>query len=102
MSLRKISIALASVVVLAAAPAFAQGVATVQDNTQTNIVTGKNNRATNNSNQVSGTSQRNGRGDAGTSQRNDQLNDVEGKGNNATNNNNQVSGTSQRSGRGVR
>jgi opacity protein-like surface antigen len=102
MSLRKISIALASVVVLAAAPAFAQGVATVQDNVQTNTVTGKNNRATNNSNQVSGTSQRNGRGDVGTSQKNDQLNDIEGKGNNATNNSNQVSGTSQRSGRGVR
>jgi hypothetical protein len=99
MSLRNISIALASVVVLAAAPAFAQDAATVQDNVQTNVVTGKNNRATNNSNQVSGTSQRNGRGDVGTTQKNDQMNDIEGKGNAATNNSNQVSGTSQRNNR---
>jgi hypothetical protein len=102
MSLRNISIALASVVVLAAAPAFAQDTATVQDNVQTNIVTGRNNRSTNNSTQVSGTSLRNGRGDVGTSQRNDQQNDVDGRGNDSTNNNTQVSGTASRNGRSVR
>jgi pectate lyase len=97
MSLRNISIALASVVVLAAAPAFAQDAGTSQTNVQTNTVTGNRNNTKNTSTQVSGTEQRGRRGgDAATVQSNDQLNDVSGRGNKTENVNTQVSGTSQR------
>jgi hypothetical protein len=97
MSLRNISIALASVVVLASAPAFAQDAAIIQDNVQTNTVTGNRNTTKNTSNQAAGTAQRGrGTGDAGISQKNDQLNDTVGNRNNTQNENNQAAGTAQR------
>lgn len=99
MSLRNISIALASVVVLAAAPAFAQDAAIVQDNVQTNTITGNRNTARNTSNQAAGVTQRGRTGDTGVSQRNDQLNDLAGNRNNANNDNNQAAGTTQRGSR---
>jgi hypothetical protein len=96
MSLRNISIALASVVVLAAAPAFAQDAAVVQDNVQTNTVTGNRNTTKNTSNQAAGVGQRGRTGDAGVSQKNDQLNDVLGDRNKTDNVNNQSAGVGQR------
>ena len=96
MSLRNISIALASIVALSAAPAFAQDTAVVQDNVQTNTVTGNDNNVRNNNTQAAGTAQRGRTGSAGVSQRNDQLNDTLGDGNRAVNNNNQSAGTAQR------
>jgi hypothetical protein len=96
MSLRKISIALASVVVLAAAPAFAQDAAVVQDNVQTNTITGNRNTTKNTSNQAAGVGQRGRTGDAGVSQKNDQLNDVLGDRNKTDNVNNQSAGVGQR------
>ncbi len=100
MSLRNVSIALASVVVLAAAPAFAQDAAIIQDNVQTNTVTGNRNTTKNTSNQAAGTDQRGrGIGSAGVSQKNDQLNDVLGDRNRTDNVNNQAGGTAQRGSR---
>ena len=100
MSLRNISIALASVVVLASAPAFAQDAAIIQDNVQTNTVTGNRNTTKNTSNQAAGTAQRGrGVGDAGVSQKNDQLNDVLGDRNRTDNVNNQAAGAAQRGSR---
>jgi hypothetical protein len=96
MSLRNISIALASVVVLAAAPAFAQDAAVVQDNVQTNTITGNRNTTKNTSNQAAGVGQRGRTGDAGVSQKNDQLNDVLGDRNKTDNVNNQSAGVGQR------
>jgi hypothetical protein len=96
MSLRNISIALASVAVLAAAPAFAQDAAVIQDNVQTNTVTGNRNTTKNTSNQAAGVGQRGRTGDAGISQKNDQLNDVLGNRNKTDNVNNQAAGTAQR------
>ncbi len=96
MSLRNISIALASVVVLAAAPAFAQDAAVVQDNVQTNTVTGNRNTTKNTSNQAAGVGQRGRTGDAGVSQKNDQLSDVLGDRNKTDNVNNQSAGVGQR------
>jgi hypothetical protein len=97
MSLRNISIALASVVVLAAAPAFAQDAAIIQDNVQTNTVTGNRNTTKNTSTQSAGAVQRGrGTGDAGISQKNDQLSDVLGNRNNTQNVNTQSAGTAQR------
>jgi hypothetical protein len=96
MSLRNISIALASVVVLAAAPAFAQDAAVIQDNVQTNTITGNRNTTKNTSNQAAGVGQRGRTGDAGISQKNDQLNDVLGDRNKTDNVNNQAAGTAQR------
>ena len=96
MSLRNISIALASVVVLAAAPAFAQDAAVTQDNVQTNTVTGNRNTTKNTSNQAAGVGQRGRTGDAGVSQTNDQLNDVLGNRNKTDNVNNQAAGVGQR------
>jgi hypothetical protein len=96
MSLRNISIALASVVVLAAAPAFAQDAAVIQDNVQTNTVTGNRNTTKNTSNQAAGVGQRGRTGDAGVSQKNDQLNDVLGDRNKTDNVNNQSAGVGQR------
>jgi hypothetical protein len=96
MSLRNISIALASVVVLASAPAFAQDAAIIQDNVQTNTVTGNRNTTKNTSNQAAGTAQRGRAGDAAVSQKNDQLNDVLGDRNKTDNINNQAAGTAQR------
>jgi hypothetical protein len=99
MSLRNISIALASVVVLAAAPAFAQvggDAGTSLTNTQTNITTGNRNNSRNDSVQRSVTGQRGSRtGDAATVISNDQLNDTAGNRNNSRNNNDQRSGTVQ-------
>ena len=101
MSLRNLSIALASVVVLAAGlPAFAQDAAIIQDNVQTNTVTGNRNTTKNTSNQAAGTAQRGrGTGDAGVAQKNDQLNDVLGDRNRTDNVNNQAAGTAQRGSR---
>jgi hypothetical protein len=99
MSLRNISIALASVVVLASAPAFAQDAAIIQDNVQTNTVTGNRNTTKNTSNQAAGTAQRGRTGDAAVSQQNDQLNDVAGDRNRTDNVNNQAAGTAQRGSR---
>ncbi len=96
MSLRNISIALASVVVLASAPAFAQDAAIIQDNVQTNTVTGNRNTTKNTSNQAAGTAQRGRTGDTGVSQKNDQLSDVAGNRNKTDNVNNQAAGTAQR------
>jgi hypothetical protein len=96
MSLRNISIALASVVVLAAAPAFAQDAAVIQDNVQTNTITGNRNTTKNTSNQAAGVGQRGRTGDAGVSQKNDQLNDVLGDRNKTDNVNNQSAGVGQR------
>jgi hypothetical protein len=96
MSLRNISIALASVVVLAAAPAFSQDAAVVQDNVQTNTITGNRNTTKNTSNQAAGVGQRGRTGDAGVSQKNDQLNDVLGDRNKTDNVNNQSAGVGQR------
>jgi hypothetical protein len=97
MSLRNLSIALASVVVLAAGlPAFAQDAAIIQDNVQTNTVTGNRNTTKNTSNQAAGVGQRGRTGDAAVSQKNDQLNDVLGDRNRTDNVNNQSAGVGQR------
>ena len=96
MSLRNISIALASVVVLAASPAFAQDAAIIQDNVQTNTITGDRNTTRNTSTQTAGVGQRGRTGDVGVSQKNDQLNDVLGDRNRTDNVNNQVAGVGQR------
>jgi hypothetical protein len=97
MSLRNISIALASVVVLAAAPALAQDAAIIQDNVQTNVTTGNRNNTRSTNNQSAGISQGGrGTGDAGISQRSDSLNDVAGNGNRTVSENNQSAGTTQR------
>ena len=100
MSLRNISIALVSVLALSSAPAFAQDAAIIQDNVQTNTVTGNRNTTKNTSSQAAGTAQRGrGVGDAGVSQKNDQLNDVLGDRNRTDNVNNQAGGTAQRGSR---
>jgi hypothetical protein len=97
MSLRNLSIALGSVVVLAAGlPAFAQDAAIIQDNVQTNTVTGNRNTTKNTSNQAAGVGQRGRSGDAAVSQKNDQLNDVVGNRNTTDNINNQAAGVGQR------
>jgi hypothetical protein len=104
MSLRNISItfgasgaiALASVVVLTSAPAFAQDTAIIQDNVQTNTVTGNRNTTKNTSTQSAGTAQRGRTGDTGVSQKNDQLNDVLGDRNKTDNVNTQSAGATQR------
>jgi hypothetical protein len=101
MSIQKISIALASVLVVAAGvPAFAGTVntsGTSQDNVQTNTIDGSRNRATNSSTQRAKTSQSGRRTDneAATTQSSDQLNDINGKRNNGTNTNTQRSNTRQ-------
>jgi hypothetical protein len=89
MSLRNIPIALASVVVLAAAPAFAQDAVIIQDNVQTNTVTGHRNTTKNTSNQSAGNAQHGRTGDAGIFQKND----VAGRGNNTRNENKQGAST---------
>jgi hypothetical protein len=61
MSLHNLSIALASVAVLTSAPAFAQNATIIQDNVQTNTVTGNRNTTKNTSNQAAGTAQRGSR-----------------------------------------
>jgi hypothetical protein len=99
MSLRNISIALASVVVLAAAPAFAQDAAINQDNVSTTTITGNRNTTKTTNNQSAGTAQRGRTGDAGISQRNDSLTDVAGNGNRTTTENNQTAGAAQRGSR---
>jgi hypothetical protein len=96
MSLRNISIALASVVVLAAAPAFAGDAGTSLSNIQTNQTTGDRNTSRNESTQRSVTGQRGGKtGDAATVISNDQMNDTVGNRNNSRNINDQRSGTVQ-------
>jgi hypothetical protein len=102
MSIQKISIALVSVLAVAAGvPAMAQTVntsGTSQDNVQTNEINGRNNRATNSSTQRSTTNQsgRRTENEAATVQSSDQLNDIKGKNNNGTNTNTQRSETRQR------
>jgi hypothetical protein len=99
MSLRNISIALASVVALSAAPAFAQDAAITQDNVSTTNVSGRGNTTKTTSNQAAGTSQQRRTGDAGISQKNDSLTDVSGRGNNTVTENNQAAGAAQRGSR---
>ncbi len=98
MSLRNISIALASVVVLAAAPAFAQDTAINQDNVSTTTITGDRNTTKTTNNQAAGTAQRGRTGNSGISQKNDSLTDVAGNGNRTTTENNQAAGTAQQRG----
>jgi hypothetical protein len=100
MSLNKISLAIASVVVLAAgAPAFANDAGTVQTVIQTNTINGNGNTTINSARQTSVTSQRGGRGSnaAGTSQTIDQLNTVDGDNNFTSNRTVQTSTTRQNS-----
>jgi hypothetical protein len=101
MSIKNLSIALASVLVMAAGiPAFAgtdNTSGTSQINTQSNVITGRNNTATNNSTQRATTSQsgRRSTNEAATVQDSKQDNDIVGKGNRATNNSTQRSNTRQ-------
>jgi hypothetical protein len=101
MSIKKVSIALASVLVMAAGvPAFAGTVntsGTSQTNVQTNTIDGSRNRATNSSTQRSNTTQSGRRTDseAATVQANDQLNDITGRRNVGNNTNTQRSNTRQ-------
>jgi hypothetical protein len=99
MSLRNLSIALASVVALSAAPAFAQDAVIIQDNVQTTNVTGNRNTTKTTSNQAAGTAQRGRTGEAAVSQKNDQLTDVVGNRNNTNSENNQNAGVVQRGSR---
>jgi hypothetical protein len=102
MSIKKVSIALASVLVMAAGvPAFAETVntsGTSQSNVQTNTIDGSRNRATNTSSQSATTRQSGRRTDneAATVQANDQLNDITGRRNVGTNSSTQRSNTVQR------
>ncbi len=99
MSLRNISIALASVVALSAAPAFAQDTAIIQDSVSTTNVSGSRNTTKTTSNQAAGTAQRGRTGGSAISQKNDSLTDVAGNGNRTTTENNQAAGTDQRGSR---
>jgi hypothetical protein len=101
MSIKKVSIALASALVMAAGvPAFAETIntsGTSQSNIQTSNVDGNRNTTTNNSSQRATTLQSGRRTDneAGTVQKNDQLSNVDGNRNTTTNNNDQRSYTRQ-------
>jgi hypothetical protein len=101
MSIKKVSIALASVLVMAAGvPAFAQTIntsGTSQSNIQTSNVDGNRNATVNNSSQRASTVQSGRRTDneAATIQKNDQLINVDGNRNGTINNNDQRSVTRQ-------
>jgi hypothetical protein len=99
MSLRTASFGFASaLLLLTGVPAFAGDSATVQDNQQTNTVTGNGNTTVNVSKQRATTIQKGRRtGDSGTSQVNTQANDVLGDGNRTVNVNKQESITRQNS-----
>jgi hypothetical protein len=99
MSLRNISIALASVVALSAAPAFAQDAAIIQDSVQTTNVSGNRNTTKTTNNQAAGSEQRGRTGNLGVSQKNDQLTDTVGNRNNTNSENNQNAGAAQRGSR---
>lgn len=99
MSLRNISIALASLVALSAAPAFAQDAAIIQDNVTTTNITGNRNTTRTVNNQSAAIEQRGRTGNTAVSQRNDGLIDVRGNRNDATNENNQSAGAAQRGSR---
>jgi hypothetical protein len=102
MSIQKISITLASVLVMAAGvPAFANTVntsSTTQDNRQTNVVSGNGSSGINVSRQDASTSQSGLRTDnlARTSQSNDQFNRISGNGSSGINVNEQRGVTIQR------
>ncbi len=102
MSIQKISIALASVLVMAAGvPAFANTIntsGTSQTNVQTNEISGNRSRGVNVSSQDARTSQSGRRTDneAATVQSSDQLNRVGGNRSTGRNTNDQVSVTTQR------
>jgi hypothetical protein len=102
MSIQKISIALASVMVMAAGvPAFANTIntsGTSETNVQTNMISGNRSSGVNTSAQRATTSQSGRRTDneAGTIQANDQLNDVSGNRSNGRNTSIQTSTTTQR------
>ncbi len=102
MSIQKISIALASVLVMAAGvPAFANTVntsGTSQTNVQTNEISGNRSSGVNDSSQNARTSQSGRRTDneAATVQSSDQLNRVGGNRSTGRNTNDQVSVTTQR------
>jgi hypothetical protein len=102
MSIQKVSIALASVMVMAAGvPAFANTINTSgvsQTSIQSNIISGNRSSGVNNSTQRATTSQSGRRTDneAGTIQGNDQLNDVSGNRSNGRNTSIQTSNTTQR------
>ncbi|MEI6328275.1 MAG: hypothetical protein WCP16_03520 [Pseudanabaena sp. ELA645] len=94
-SLKSIVAALVAGTTLAiSVPAMAQSgdSATIQTNTQTNVVTGNRNNVRNSNSQTSTTirNRRNTSGDTGTVQGNDQYNDVAGNRNNVGNTNSQT------------
>jgi hypothetical protein len=101
MSIKNLSIALTSVLVMAAGvPAFAETIntnGTSQTGVQTNDSTGRGNVGVNNSNQSSSTRQSGRRTDnqSATVQSIDQLNRADGRGNVGVNNSNQRSNVRQ-------
>jgi hypothetical protein len=101
MSLSKISFAIASVVLLAAAaPAFAgNDSGTVQNAVQTNDVLGSRNTTTNRGTQSATTGQAIGNNASGTSQGLDQMNTVTGRNNRTGNDVTQTARTGQLRGR---
>jgi hypothetical protein len=100
MSLNKISLAIASVVVLAAGvPAFANDAGTSQTVIQTNTIVGNGNTTINSARQTAVTTQRGRAGSnaAGTSQTIDQVNTVDGNNNFTSNSTVQTAVTRQNS-----
>lgn len=99
MSLLKISLTLATVVLAAGAPAFAAEPTATNDIKQTTIIDGSHNQSTNSSYQNRG-GRNNGASAPATSQKTDQLTDIQGNGNHTSNTSKQtVGGATQRRGR---
>jgi uncharacterized protein YfiM (DUF2279 family) len=97
MSLRKLSVGIASVIVLAAGvPAFANEAAITQDNVQTTRASGRGATATSTSNQEANIRQRGRNGnEAGIGQTSDQLTEASGRRSSASSDNGQVGNINQ-------
>jgi hypothetical protein len=98
MSLRKLSVGIASVIVLAAGvPAFANEAAITQDNVQTTRASGRDSTATSDSTQNASIRQRGRNGnEAGVGQTNDQLTEASGRNGSASSTNGQDANINQR------
>jgi hypothetical protein len=97
MSLRKLSVGIASVIVLAAGvPAFANEAAIVNESVQTTRATGSRSVATSDSTQSATIRQRGRNNDAGISQSSDQLTEATGRRSDAASVSNQTGTIRQR------
>jgi hypothetical protein len=97
MSLRKLSVGIASVIVLAAGiPAFANEAAIVNESVQTTRATGRGSVATSTSNQEARIRQTGRNNDAGISSSNDQLTEATGRNSDAASDNRQTGNIRQR------